>query len=204
MVDTKLRQHLAVLAIANCSICHGEGFRYNNPNAKPDCLAACQITVGWRTRCACSSSLSGIRCRIVVFSFQISLILLSTFGQLWLWPGMNQITFASRKASLRSTDLQWRALSLSPLPKQPKPIFGRSQSLFAGETFHSTLCPIKFLSVQWGEARAQELQLQSPNHTRGILISPLSSCQRHISLITKHCIVYKRKSCGVGRALANI
>lgn len=66
-----------------------------------------------------------------------------------------------------------------------RPLFPNSECYEANlslleraRAFHSTLCHIKFLSVQSGEERAQEPRLQSPNHTRGILISPQSSCSR--------------------------
>lgn len=68
MVDIKPCQRLALIAITNCSICHSEGCRYNNPNAKLDCLAACQITAGRHSSCArvFSPLLSRIRFRTAV------------------------------------------------------------------------------------------------------------------------------------------
>lgn len=167
MFDTKPRQHLAVVAIANCSICHGEGFRYNNPNAKPDCLAACQITAGWRTSCACSSSLSGIRCRIVAFSFQIhSDFIVHLWADLLLvWHESDYICIPKTSSpSLRSTDLQGRALSLSPLPKLPKP---RSQSMFVGEapdiSFHPLSHKIPPCAVRGSERIRASASVTEPH-----------------------------------------
>lgn len=145
-----------------------KGLRYSNPKAKPARLTACQITARQHTSCVCVCSilLSGMRfiCRRCF-----------NFVSLWLYsPPV--VTFASVLPWIRS-HLRPETSSQSHCALSSSP---PSQSRFAGEApaLHSALCHIKFLSVQRGEERAQEPRLQPPSHTRGILMSPQSSCSR--------------------------
>lgn len=195
VADTQPCQHLAVIAVANCNICHGEEFRYNNPSAKPGCLAACQITAGRHTSCAraCSRLMLEVAFRIAVD------VLLSSLSGFIVHPWSDLLRSCHKsdhiciqKTSSQShcsNDLQGCALSLSPLPKQRKP---RSQSRFAGEgpslSFHPLSHKIPFCAVRGrGSARASASVTEPHQGHTNITSVQLLLLHGCISLIGKCC-----------------